>query len=114
MKLLALTINNNHITGAGGVPTGGIFETFNIISLFTGLLVFAGIIIALFFLIWGGFSWITSSGDKQKVNQARDKIFYSIVGLVIIFLAFFIINTLYYFFGLSSGAPCIPTRFRPC
>lgn len=104
MKILALTIGGNTIRGVAGMPTGGTAETFWIISDFTGILVLAGIIIALFFLVWGGISWITSGGDKQKINQARDKIFYAIIGLIIIFLSFFIINSIYYFFKLRTNS----------
>lgn len=103
MKLFSLSINGTTINGAGGIPTGGIFETYNVISLITGVFVLAGIILALFFLVWGGIAWIISGGDKQKINQARDKIFFAIIGLIIIFLSFFIINSIYYFFNIKSG-----------
>ncbi len=102
MKILALTIGGHTINGVAGMPTGGTAETFWTISDFTGIFVLAGIIIALFFLVWGGISWITSGGDKQKINQARDKIFYAIIGLTIIFLSFFVINSIYYFFKLRT------------
>ena len=114
MRELAFSINGQTIAGVGGMPTGGISQTFGTISDFTGLFVLVGVLLALFVLIWGGFSWITSGGDKQKVNQARDKIFYAVVGLVLIFLAYFIVNLLYYFFGINTGAHCIPTPHRPC
>lgn len=50
------------------------------------------VLIALFFLILGGIRWITSGGDKAKVDSARQTITAAIVGLVIAFLAFFILS----------------------
>jgi len=58
-------------------------------------------LIALFFLIWGGIRWITSGGDKAKVESARGTIIAAIIGLVISFLAFFILSLALSFFGLS-------------
>lgn len=59
------------------------------------------VLIALFFLIYGGIRWITSGGDKAKVESARGTIIAAIIGLVIAFLAFFILSLALSFFGLS-------------
>lgn len=56
------------------------------------------IIIALLFLIYGGIKWITSGGDKSGVEEARNHVVASIVGLVIVFLAFFITNIVVFLF----------------
>ena len=61
-------------------------------SIVTDLFVIATIA-ALFFLIWGGISWASSGGEKEKLEKARKKIIYAIIGLCIVFLSFFIINT---------------------
>lgn len=59
----------------------------------TIMLVFA-VIVCLIFLILGGIRWIMSGGDKGKVDSARGTITSAIVGLVIAFLAFFILNVI--------------------
>lgn len=58
------------------------------------------IIAALLYLVWGGFKWLTSGGDKAGVQTAREHIVAAIVGLVIIFLAYFILNLVLSFFGV--------------
>ena len=73
----------------------------------TFILVIAAII-SLFFLIFGGIRWITSGGDKAKVDSARQTITAAIVGLVISFLAFFILNVVLGFFGLSLSNLVLP------
>lgn len=67
------------------------------------------VLIALFFLIWGGIRWITSGGDKAKVESARGTIIAAIVGLIIAFLAFFILSLALGFFGLSLGNLQLPS-----
>jgi len=57
------------------------------------LLVIA-IISCVFFLIWGGIRWITSGGDKGKVDQARSTLTAAIIGLVVALLSFFILNVI--------------------
>lgn len=59
------------------------------------------VLVALFFLIWGGIKWITSGGDKGGVESARNQIVAAVIGLVIVFLAFFILNLVLQLFGLS-------------
>lgn len=67
------------------------------------LFVIAGII-ALLFLIYGGVRWILSGGDKAKIGEARATLVAAVTGLIITFLAFFIINLVSFFFGLNSGS----------
>ncbi len=68
-------------------------------------LVIIAVIIAVFFLVWGGIKWIMSGGDKAKVESARNTIIGGIVGLVLVFLSYFIITVVAQMFGinLSTG-----------
>ncbi len=68
-----------------------------IISIILGI----AVIIALFFLIYGGIKWILSGGDKGGVEAARNTIVAAIVGLVITFLAFLIINIIGGLFNIN-------------
>jgi uncharacterized protein YacL len=68
----------------------------------------AAALIALFFLIWGGVRWIMSAGDKAKVDSARQTITAAIIGLIIAFLAFFILSLALSFFGLSLTNLTLP------
>ncbi len=70
------------------------------------------VLIALFFLIFGGIRWITSGGDKAKVESARGTIIAAIIGLVIAFLAFFILSLALSFFGLSLNNLQLPTAIK--
>jgi hypothetical protein len=66
-------------------------------------------LVALFFLIFGGFRWLVSQGDKAQVAAARDHIVAAIIGLVIIFLSYFVLSLLLGFFGISLSHLSIPT-----
>jgi len=81
----------------------GFASTFS--GLINGVLSFVLIISALlvlFFLLSGGFDWITSGGDKGKTEKARDKITAAVIGLIIVAASFAILNLVIRFLGFSS------------
>jgi hypothetical protein len=82
--------------------TGGILRR----SIVAVLIVAA--LLSLVFLIWGGIKWILSGGDKAKVETARNTIIAAIVGLIIAFLAYFILSVVLNLFGISVDNLDIP------
>lgn len=71
-------------------------------------------IIAVIMLIIGGIKYVVSGGDAKKVTDAKNTVLYAIIGLVIAFLAFAIVNfvisalpsseeTAYLITGLANG-----------
>jgi len=82
------------------IPTGGIGRLEGILQFLVSFIFFAVILLSLGMLVYSGVLWITSQGDKKKVEAARLAITYSIVGLVVVFLAFLILNMLGYFFNV--------------
>jgi bacteriorhodopsin len=97
---LALTISGYGQINPKGVPSGNISGQVVANGIIL-LMVFAAIL-TLFYLLWAGINWVMSEGDKAKITQARNKITYAIIGLVLIFLSFFIAMTTARFFGLSK------------
>lgn len=59
-------------------------------------------IVAIFMLIFGGFKFMFSGGDPKEVEGARHVITWAIIGLVVVLLAFFIINILGYITGTEG------------
>jgi len=72
------------------------------------------ILLALIYLIWGGINWIMSGGDKEKVGAARSKIIAAIVGLILVILAYVILNfVLVLFTGNGINGLTLPTLTQP-
>lgn len=80
-----------------------------IISTALNVIIVIAILIAVFFLVWGGIKWITSGGDKAKVESARNTIIAGIIGLVFVFLAYFIISLVTNIFGINLAELSLPT-----
>jgi hypothetical protein len=72
------------ISKLGKMPTGSLMDTLNIvINYAVGFLV----IVAVFYVIWAGYTFVTSSGDTEKVNSARQRIMFAAIGIVVALLA---------------------------
>lgn len=88
------------------LATGGVGS---IIQQLVVLLFIIAVVIALFYLIWGGIKWILSGGDKAGVEAARGTIIAAVLGLIVTFASFFILNIILKFFGVDLFGLTIPS-----
>jgi hypothetical protein len=66
------------------------------------VLIFVIAILVFFFMfIIGGIQWMTSGGDKAATESARGKLTAAIIGLVIVFLVYAILNLIEILFGFD-------------
>ncbi len=86
---------------AGGQKIINITNLGTLISAIVGALLIISALLAFFYLILGGISWITSGGDKAGMEAARNKITHAIVGLVIVGAAWSIMVLLQNFLGIT-------------
>jgi len=107
MNYLALSIPKGpgqgsvQVKAPGDIPTGGLPIVAKVIGNAITFMLIITVILTLIFLVWGGVQWIQSGGDKQKVAQARSRITYSIIGLIIALAAFFILNVIGFMFKVN-------------
>lgn len=57
------------------------------------LLGFSGVV-ALASFVWGGFMFLTSQGNPDKVKQGKNTLVWAVIGLVVIFTAYILVDTL--------------------
>ena len=74
-------VQNGDFTSAGQAD-----PTLLVTNLINWFIAFSGIVAAIF-LVYGGITYITSSGDSSKVTKAKDVIKYSLIGLIIVAIA---------------------------
>ena len=74
-------------------PLGGVS-----IPVLIGRVISAGLGItgslALLMFIYGGFIWMTSGGDKERVTKGRKTLTWAVIGLLVIFGAYIAVNTI--------------------
>ncbi|KKU12183.1 MAG: hypothetical protein UX19_C0005G0015 [Candidatus Woesebacteria bacterium GW2011_GWA1_45_8] len=73
----------------------------SLIAGFISLIMIIAAVVFFFILVIGGIRWITSGGDKANTEAARSQITAALVGLVIVFAAWAIIQLIQVFFGIT-------------
>ena len=108
MNFLALTIPQGpngsiQLNPPNGISNdqGGIATVAKIVGNALTLLLIVAVILTLVYLLLGGIAWIQSGGDKQKLSQARSRLTYAIVGLVVALASFFILNIIGFIFKVN-------------
>lgn len=86
----------------GDITVQGLIAAFIVIVLIAAALIF------FFMLIIGGIRYITSGGDKGKAESARGMITAALIGLVIVFAAWAIVQLVQAFFGIDIFSLNIP------
>lgn len=82
------------ITGGADCAAGtqqedtSLFESGGIFQQITNILLFLVGAISVIMLIIGGIRYVVSAGDQNQVTSAKNTILYSIVGIVVAFLAY--------------------------
>ncbi|KKQ97989.1 MAG: hypothetical protein UT24_C0005G0007 [Candidatus Woesebacteria bacterium GW2011_GWB1_39_12] len=97
-QLLAQNIRNPAIDL--GFTSGAEFLG-RLIPALIGLGFVIGAIVFVFILIVGAIQWITSGGDKMRLEQARSRITSALVGVIILLAFFAILNLVECFFGIG-------------
>lgn len=80
-------------TGAGGISL--------FLSHLVALVYTVAAVALVLMILWGAFDWITSEGEKEKIESARNKIIHSIIGILLFAAAFAIIQVLGQFSGFK-------------
>lgn len=112
MTLAALSnpVLPNAIGGGSGATTAqGGSALGALISSIVGALFIAGFLLAFFYLMTGGISWISAGGDKTKLESARDNITNAIIGIIIVGASWALTSLVAGFFGFDLTKLPIPS-----
>ena len=106
MKLTQIQIPGGTLPAPSGLPPelqGGLQDTGkNLLQLGLSWLFIIAAVLALIFIIFSGIQWITSAGDPGKVADARKRLMYSIIGLIVVAGAFLIVKVITATLGVEN------------
>ncbi len=100
-KLIAQTVNINGQSIEGALV--GISTIGDIVTRILGILIPIAGIILLFVLIWGGYDYMMSQGNPEKIKSAQAKMTTGIIGFVLLIISFFLVRLIAKIFGLDTG-----------
>ncbi len=102
-KLLALkTPGFGEVQAPDGIPSGSKYTIGALTTLAIEVMLVVGVLVALAYLVYGGFYWVQTRGDKENLDKARRKILYSIVGLLVMALSLVVVNVITNALGIES------------
>lgn len=102
----SLNINGTEIQGPLDRtlnPSGGPITLGNIVTRILGFLMPMAGIILLFVLIWGGYDFMMSQGNPEKIKSAQGKITSGLVGFFLLIASYLIVRLISAIFGLNTG-----------
>ena len=101
----ATSSNSVKLLGTGfAVPRGFAADIASVINAVLSFVMVISALLVLMYLIWGAFGWLTSGGDKGKIDAARQKMMAAVVGLIIVSASYAILLLAIRFLGFSSLA----------
>ena len=74
----------------------------NIISSVLGFMTVTAAVWFLFQILFAGYAWMSAGGEAKKLQEARDRIVHSFMGLVIVVGAWSLLAVVGQFFGFNS------------
>jgi membrane protease YdiL (CAAX protease family) len=48
--------------------------------------------LALLMFVWGGFQWITSGGEKDKIQKGKNTVIWAVIGLFFVFISYTLVT----------------------
>jgi hypothetical protein len=109
-SLLQITINlqKEAVNQNVAYATPGGFSFF--VTRMLAALMAIGAVLVLLNLVWGAFDWLNSSGDKSKLEKARDKMTQSVIGLIVLSSVLALFTLIQQFFGIRviNFTPQVP------
>jgi predicted permease len=82
----------NNSSSCGSEGTGGTTDLSDIAAKIVNIFSIIVGIVAVIMIIYGGFRYITSGGDSNRVGSAKNTLIYAIIGLIIVALAQIIVR----------------------
>lgn len=109
LNLLALLAQAQPSTDVGSISYSNVKLGFQIPSfdavltfIIRGFFIVAGLV-ALLYLLMGALAWITSGGNKENVDKAREKIQAALIGVILVFIVLAIVGVVENMLNLGLG-----------
>ncbi|OGY93371.1 MAG: hypothetical protein A2406_00055 [Candidatus Komeilibacteria bacterium RIFOXYC1_FULL_37_11] len=90
-------------TAAQKAGFGGETDVYVIITRFINGFLSIFMMVFLYFIIAAGFTWMTSGGNAEKINTAKETIKYSLIGIVVALTAYSLARYVLFAMGATTG-----------
>lgn len=104
-KIIAQSLNINGGTGVTTIrgPLVGINNINDVVNIVLKFAYPMAGVVLLLVLIWGGYDFLMSQGDPEKVKSGRAKISAGVIGFVLLMLSYLLVRVIGFIFGVGEG-----------
>jgi len=93
------------MTITGPLPAGQFTNLASVVTRAIPIVFSLAGIFLLVFLIWGGLDYMLSMGDPKKAETGKNKITSALIGFIIIFVSYWIVQLIDYIFKIGIYSP---------
>lgn len=94
-----VSINGTEIRG----PLYKINTLADVISAIMSFVLPMASVLLFFYLVWGGFTFMLSDGEPEKIQAGKDKIKAALIGFFILIMSLLIVRLFSFIFKLGGG-----------
>jgi hypothetical protein len=76
-----------NVVPSGSVNLGGPADVLNLMYVFLGWAFAFFFVLAVFFFLWAAFIYLRAGGDQEKLTEAKHRLLYGIIAIVVALLA---------------------------
>lgn len=106
VQKLALTVPgfaSKPIPNPDGLDTSKFSNLSGLISQLFNVTLYLVAFLAFYYLVWGAFAYLLGQGQKENLAKARARIQWALIGLIVVFLGYFIAKYLGEIFKPDTG-----------
>ena len=82
-------------------PASRFFSISSIVNIIVPLAMIAAALVLLLMLMLAALNWISAGGNPEKLEKARSKMKYALIGFVIIIASYLIVQVIGYMLGID-------------
>ena len=102
---IAITLPGGNIISPPAGLKGEFQDLASFISPLLNIVFFIAVFLAFYWLVWGAYAYLFASGEKENLAKARARIRWALIGLIIVFVSFFVAKFASEIFIPKGGGP---------
>jgi len=95
---------NPNIPGLGSLKSD-FKDLASFISPLLNIAFFIAVFLAFYYLVWGAYAYLFASGEKENLAKARARIRWALIGLILVFVSYFVAKFAFEIFTPKGGGP---------
>lgn len=98
-----LKIGDQEISGPLTIPNKTEFTVADVVGRVLEFLYPFSALLLFLYLLWGGYDFLLSGGNPEKIKAGKAKITAALIGFLLLIVSYFVVRLISIIFGLGEG-----------